>query len=69
MRDIKRIAKFLVKLNTLWQMFPDMRFWQIVSLITEDAIFMNMKDPFFLEDDKWMTAIDNTIKKYETKIK
>ena len=65
MRDPKRSYALLAKVQELWNMFPDLRFWQVISLITKDEIFKNMKDPFFVEDDKWIEAVDNIIKKYK----
>lgn len=64
MRDIKRIGRLLTALQKLWDIFPDMRFWQIINLIVGDKVFQNIRDPFFLEDDVWLLAIENTIKKF-----
>lgn len=64
MRDIKRIGNLLTAFQKLWNIFPDMRFWQIINLLAEDKVFQKIRDPFFLEDDAWLLAIENTIKKF-----
>ena len=65
MRDPKRTYAILAKMKELWNMFPDMRFWQIIELITSDEILQNVSDPFFIEDDKCLEAINNIINKYK----
>lgn len=64
MRKIERIPELTAKIEELWNMFPDLRFWQLVSLIAEDEIFKDLRDPFYLEDDKWLEAVERVIKKY-----
>jgi len=51
MRDIKRIHRICVKLEKLWNYYPDQRFGQLVS-----NYLFNDGDPFFREDsrEKWI---------------
>lgn len=62
MRDFKRIHNLLVAFETLWNLFPDMRLWQVINLIWDNTD--TKKDPFFIEDDVWLAAIQKTIDKY-----
>ena len=60
MRDIKRIDLLLEKFEELWKMYPDMRFFQLLGMID----FNYKGDLFYLEDDKFIQALANTIEKY-----
>ena len=45
MRDPKRIKPFLKKLENLWLMYPDMRFFQLMFLLKPYD-----NDGFYIED-------------------
>ena len=67
MRDIKRIELLMTKLTEFWKQFPDLRFTQLMEVITTRAIKQYGKDPFYLEDDELSDLIDqiNTEKELE----
>jgi hypothetical protein len=67
MRDIKRIDKVMDAITELWKILPDFRFWQIINIITEDENFKGIRDPFFMEDDKWLYAIERAIHRFSKK--
>ena len=58
MRDIKRIEPLMTKLTELWKQFPDLRFIQLMDLITAYALKPYGNDPFYLEDDELSDLID-----------
>lgn len=55
MRDPKRIPIVINELEALWEMMPDLRLWQVISVM-EDVAKSRM-DPFYIEDDEWLTII------------
>ena len=63
MRDSNRIHVLLSAFERLWNKFPDMRLFQLINLIWDNTTEGN-RDPFFIEDDKWLAAIEKTIEKY-----
>ena len=52
-RDPKRIDPLLAKLEVAWKAYPDLRFGQFMT----NFFHACGRDPFFVEDDAWMTAI------------
>ena len=62
MRDVKRIAILLDKFKELWLLYPDLRFVQLIYFIVADSDFA-MMDSFFVEEDRWFKAIQNSIDK------
>ena len=58
MRDTNRIEPFLDKFKELWKLYPDYRFGQLVSMIEHR---MDTKDSFYIEEDKWIEAIEKEI--------
>lgn len=54
MRDKKRIEPFLIELQYLWELNPDLRFGQLIYLLAEYA---ECGDIFFPEEDVWLEAI------------
>lgn len=58
MRDPARIKIMLAKFETVWVVYPDTRFCQLVSNLTHD-----LKDIFYLEDDEFEKRLDNYIEK------
>ena len=54
MRDPKRIKPVLEALETYWNKNPDLRLGQIIVNMTRA---WGRHDPFFVEDDKMLQAI------------
>lgn len=57
MRDKARIKIMLDKFETMWTLYPDLRFCQIVYNLTRD-----LNDIFNLEDGPFEKRIDEKIK-------
>lgn len=52
MRDPKRINKILKYLESVWNNYPDLRFWQLVAILErEQKLSLNKTDLFYVEDD------------------
>lgn len=56
-RDPKRIKPFLEEFENLWSMYPDLRFGQLVSIISSRID----GDSFYIEDDVWLDKIREKI--------
>ena len=65
MRDKLRIKRVLDKLSTIWEYYPDLRFWQMLINIT------NFKghDVFFFEDKLFEAELDKEIRKIQNRKK
>jgi uncharacterized protein YihD (DUF1040 family) len=62
-RDPKRIDEVLNRLKRLWNTYPDFRFCQmLVCIVGVD------QDPFYLEDEDLMTAIEDYQKQVSGKV-
>lgn len=48
MHDVNRIYDILVKLQYLWEQYPDQRFGQIIS----NYLVNDNEDIFYIEDDE-----------------
>lgn len=57
MRDPNRIDPLLAKLGEAWKKYPDQRFGQFVT----NFFVRYGKDPFNVEDDEWMRALQEFI--------
>lgn len=57
MRDPKRINETLEKLRVLWELNPDLRLIQLITLAAANG----SGDPFFWEEDKWNELIQDQI--------
>jgi len=62
-RDPKRIKSLLKELERLWKLVPDWRFGQLFVNVMD--ISGNTDDPFFVEDDKMLAALECTRKQVE----
>lgn len=63
MRNSDRIPSFCNELAAYWQTYyPDLRFWQVISLITKyfDSSYFR-RDPFYAEEEDWQKAIQKAI--------
>lgn len=65
MRDIKRIGPFLEKLGELWKFYPDLRFGQLIYVLTQD---MKCGDIFFPEESVWEEVIQIGIDEIQAEI-
>lgn len=61
-RDPKRINLFLEEFKFLWSMYPDLRFGQLVNILSSKI----EGDPFYAEDDKWLDVIKEKIEDNDT---
>ena len=61
MRDINRIEPLLKEFEELWKQYPDLRFGQLVYILTYD------KDLFNIEDDEMLKLIQNRKSKRKCK--
>jgi uncharacterized protein YihD (DUF1040 family) len=59
MRDPKRINETLEKLRVLWELNPDLRFFQLISWVADQG--WEYEDPFFWEEDRWNKLIQEQI--------
>jgi hypothetical protein len=57
MRDIKRIRKFCNQLADIWEMYPDLRFCQLLIC---SSLFRG-RDPFYIEDEEAIQIIKNNM--------
>lgn len=60
MRDPNRIKPFLNKFAELWEKYPDLRFGQLISLITSEIKMPNL---LLAEEEQWQEAIERVIDK------
>ena len=65
-RNPERIEPLLEKLKETWKTMPDMRFCQLVQNIAFSVT--GREDNFYLEDDKFLEAIDSWNKNYGKKL-
>lgn len=61
MRDINRIDAFCAKLAEIWKKVPDLRFFQLMAIVTEK------NDLFYTEDDQALTMIAALVDKISLK--
>lgn len=62
MRDINRIERIIYKIGKLWTMYPDQRFFQLLSNYTPLGHFIRSKtDPFWFEDDGLEAYLDGVL--------
>jgi len=57
MRDKNRIKPFLQKLEDLWLQYPDLRFGQIIYMLSDKI----GRDIFFPEEKEWEVNIDKLL--------
>ncbi|MBI6874654.1 hypothetical protein [Clostridium aciditolerans] len=60
MRDKNRIRPLLNKLENLWDKYPDLRFGQLISLITSEIKMPNL---LLAEEADWEKAIEKVTHK------
>ena len=54
MRDKERVKPFLSKFEKLWMENPDLRFGQLVYVLSKESDV----DMFFLEEKEWLRCVD-----------
>ena len=58
MRDPKRIANYMARLQRLWEDYPDFRFGQfLINFLGEVQHEVGM-DLFYVEDEEFFTAFE-----------
>lgn len=57
MRNPKRINETLEKLRVLWELNPDLRFFQLITWVASNG----EGDPFYWEENKWNKLIQDKI--------
>lgn len=57
MRDEKRITPVLQAIETMWRKYPDLRFGQLIYMLSDRLNGLN-GDIFFPEDDQWLAAAE-----------
>ena len=62
MRDPERINKFLMELGKRWEKVPDWRFGQLITNIKFE------RDPFYMEEDEFLAAVDKTFEELKIDI-
>lgn len=62
MRDPARIPKVTQELQKYWDLMPDLRLWQVMSIL-ENEVKRTGKDPFYVEDDQWLDIINALLRK------
>ena len=65
MRDKKRIKRILNKVNKLWDLYPDQRFFQLLSNYTQ--LGAREYDPFHFSDEDLEKYLDAGLKELRQK--
>lgn len=60
-RDASRISPFLEELEEFWLMNPDLRFGQLIEIISKGLD----TDQFNAEDDKWLKSLREVSNRYD----
>lgn len=66
-RDPNRIPVIIEQLRALWYMYPDYRFWQLVSRLQRELPAGSKSDPFYLEDGITEEVFNNLLTNEENK--
>ena len=61
MRNPDRIDILLEKVRELWKSSPDLRFGQMVYILSHQSKI----DQFNIEDDEWLKILDTIIERYK----
>lgn len=64
MRNPDRIPHIIERLQVLWETVPD---WRLGQLVCNLARLIGRMDPFHVEDDKMLNAIESYIYFFEQK--
>lgn len=66
LRDPYRIRVFLQTLEELWNLYPDERFFQLVTNLPYRTDLPNPVDPYYVEDDVVLAAMSQKLKDLTT---
>lgn len=69
MRNPARIKPFLEKLEKLWEKCPDQRLGQLITNIITYNYDYDIKNLFYLEDDKFEEKMNEFVKQFPPKNK
>ena len=58
MRDKNRIKPFLGKIQEFWEIYPDLRFGQIISILSDKMD----RDIFYVEENELLEKFEELIK-------
>ena len=64
MRKTERIKPFLEELGKVWEKYPDLRFWQLISAIAANGNDYPI-DPFYWEEEKWIEQMKKTLEGWQ----
>lgn len=64
MRDPARLDDFYNRLKEAHKQVPDMRIGQLWTNVLGQYVSEYKKDPFFVEDDKFVSAFEEIINKW-----
>lgn len=56
-REPERIAPFMERFQSLWEIEPDMRFIQLVIAVLNHYDAGDQMDPFYMEDEDFWDAM------------
>lgn len=56
MRDPKRIKEVLKEVERIWNVYPDLRFWQLICLLDNT---LSPIPKFYQEDDETLEELKN----------
>lgn len=62
MRDPNRIDEILAEVSKVWHRLPD---WRLGQLISNASCSFGYEDPFFMEDEKLLKWLKESIEKLE----
>ena len=64
MRDQKRIPVILDKIKEIWELYPDLRFFQLLNAVGFDS----REDYFFLEDNILLEQLESELKEWKIEL-
>ena len=64
MRNSDRIQPLLKKINTIWQMEPDLRFGQVLNVISGYGVLPKI-DIALIENEIWDSALEKSLEKMQ----
>ena len=70
MRNPERINEVLFLLEQVWRNNPDLRFWQLLTiikyLVDSNNHTYDKADPFYYEDDRLIYCLNKFLQKHNT---
>ena len=65
MRDVNRIPYAMQRLETLWRKMPDQRLGQFLSNMLSLYYSETKRDPFFPEENDFLSVIEKAVQEME----